>query len=135
MRGKAGIKECACLCMFAYVRACVCVRAYFCFLSGRPPCWLSWSRQWPSCWVGGTWCCPSQGLSTSGRRWCLSVWPLDSTHTPWRVWQVSPLGFVLSVYSPSLCFLSTLVTVPVSSISLFLILDPLESVTSFFSFL
>ena len=80
----------------------VCVRASVCvccayssvyFLLGRQLCWLRSSRHWPSCWVGGSWCCPSQGSVTSGRRWCLLGWPPDSTDTHWTVWQVSDKAF------------------------------------------
>lgn len=58
------------------------------FLSGRRRCWLRLSCHWSSYWVGGTLCCPSLGSVISGRRWCLSGWPLDSTGTRWTLWQV-----------------------------------------------
>lgn len=63
------------------------IHVFFFFL-GRHPCWLRLSRYWPSCWVGRTLCCPSQGSVISGRRWCLLGWPPDSTDTHWTVWQV-----------------------------------------------
>lgn len=67
---------------------CMCQEYSCVFLSGRRPCWLRLSRHWSSCWVGGTLCCPSLGSVISGKRWCLSGWPLDSTDTGWTLWQV-----------------------------------------------
>ena len=77
----------ACVCVLVFV----CVRCSFMclyFLTGPQPSWLRPSRHWPSCWVGGIWCCPSRGSVISGRRWCLLGWPPDNTDTHWTVWQV-----------------------------------------------
>lgn len=75
------------------------------FLSGRRPCWLRLSCHWWSCWVGGTLCCPSLGSVISGRRWCLSGWPLDSTDTGWTLWQVRETFTKLFTLSLFFCFL------------------------------
>lgn len=74
----------------SWISVCVCfhIHVYTSF-SVQHLCWLRLSRQWLSCCVGGTWCCPSQGSVISERRWCLLDWPADNTETRCPAWQVS----------------------------------------------